>query len=327
MSSNLLREFLYCSRDWSSMKRGIDLFQSAANILLEVAQIDSGFFVYKKRLPSNEASRLSVYHPWGEFDGRETQLQLLADVVVDQLQDFPQLGQRWFPETQAPSFAKILFGNSGFGEYGLWPLVSKGQVTGALVVARTHPMLESLSNDMRTALLDVCATQISLVLDLILACRIVEQISQQDVLTGLLNRRGIESRVLKFVEKIQSAGKHVVFGLIDIDELKAVNDTHGHPVGDQALREVAEAIRSNVRSNDLVARFGGDEFCVVIEADKSDGVQVMERIRQSVQFQSGHSVSVGGAIWGLDGDSLEQCYEVADMRLYDCKRYTKSISP
>lgn len=268
-----------------------------------------------------------MYHPWGEFNGRETQLQLLADVIADQLKDFPQLGQRWFPETQAPSFAKILFGNSGFGEYVIWPLVSNEQIIGALVVARTHPVSERPSNDMSIALLDVCATQISLVLDLILACRIVEQISQQDVLTGLLNRRGIESRVSKFVEKIKSAGKHVVFGLIDINDLKFVNDTHSHPVGDKALREVAEAIRRNVRSNDLVARFGGDEFCVVIEADKSDAVKVMERIKQTVQLQSGHSVSVGGAIWGLDGDSLEQCYEVADMRLYDCKRYTKSISP
>lgn len=53
MNSSLLREFLYRSRDWSRVNRGIDLFRSAANILTEVAQIDSGFFVYKKRLPFN----------------------------------------------------------------------------------------------------------------------------------------------------------------------------------------------------------------------------------------------------------------------------------
>lgn len=268
-----------------------------------------------------------MYHPWGAFCGHENRLQLLADVIVAQLQDFPQVGQKWFSERQAPSFAQVLFENSDFQGFGIWPLVSRGQIIGALVVARTGPEAGRLSEDMSVALLDVCATQISLTLDLILACRIAEKNSQQDLLTGLLNRRGIEARLSRFVEQTQSAGKQVVFGLIDINELKAINDTHGHPVGDKALREVASVMRRNVRSNDLVARFGGDEFCVVMEADKSDVVHVMERIRQTVQSQSGYAVSVGGAIWGLDGDCLEKCYEVADVRLYECKRFTKGISP
>lgn len=327
LDSNLLREFLHRSRDWSSVSRGADLFQSAANILTEVVEIDSGFFIYKKRIPSAEATRFCAYQPWGVLMGHQKQLQLHVDDIVAELQASPSIGQRWFSDSEFPAFTNTLFGNLRLHGFGLWPLVSRGQLIGAFVAARTRFTSAIPSSDMTTSLLDVCVTQMSLALDLLLTCRIAEQKGQEDPLTGLLNRRGIEARLSKFVERIHGAGKHVVFGLIDINELKTINDTRGHPVGDQALCEVADVIRRNLRSNDLVARFGGDEFCVVTEADKSDVVQVMERIKRSVQLQSGYSVSVGGAIWGRDGGTLEQCYEIADVRLYECKRYMKGISP
>ena len=79
-----------------------------------------------------------------------------------------------------------------------------------------------------------------------------------------------------------------------------------------------------MRVGDLVARFGGDEFAVLMQYDQADAFAARERIQRAVEEQSdGLSVSVGGAVWGLEGDSLEQCYAIADEQLYECKRLAK----
>lgn len=109
-----------------------------------------------------------------------------------------------------------------------------------------------------------------------------------------------------------------------MDNLKQVNDKHGRPTGDNALRQVAEIISRTVRLSDVVARFGGDEFAILMQCDGADTSTAIERIRRAVEEQSdGLSVSVGCAVWGIEGGSLEQCYAIADERLYECKRLAK----
>ena len=328
VSVNVLRQFLHRSREWSRARRGLELFETAAADLQELADADTGFFVYSKRamLLGVTPQKPTVYVPWGAFANDIAELQaLMEEVVATKLDMLTPLMERWVLAEDMPQELQLSWGHYGLLEIGIWPLISREQTLGAIVVAKTQAAVDRLTLFTRMALLDACAAQISLALDLILTNRLAEEASQRDLLTGLLNRRGLEFRLPQFVDECREKERFLIFGLIDLNDLKLVNDTKGHPAGDEALREVAAIIRRNVRTTDLVARLGGDEFAVAVQSDEADAESVMLRIREAVEIEShGLSASVGGARWGLDGSSLETCYQIADERLYACKRLTKA---
>lgn len=303
----------------------MELFEMAAADLSEFADADSGFFVYRKRVLTEGITSQNprVYASWGVFAHDEQRLQDDVDRAINQLDLLNPLMEQWMLTEDMPSELQTAWKGYGLLEVGIWPLVSREQMIGAIIVARTKPVSRRLTIETATALMDSCAAQISLALDLILTGRIAEEASQRDLLTGLLNRRGLEARLLQLVQECESSGNHLVLGLIDMDNLKQVNDTHGHPTGDNALRVLADTISRNVRSGDVVARFGGDEFAVLMQTDGLDAESAMERIQQAVR-EGGLSVSVGGAVWGVDGETFEQCYRVADERLYECKWLAKA---
>ena len=298
----------------------------AAIDLRRFADADSGFFVYRKRVLTNGVTPQTptVHASWGVFASDEKRLQTDVDQALGQMELLHPLMERWLLIEDMPPDLQEAWKGYGLLEVGVWPLVSREQMNGAIIVARTKPTSGRLTIETGTALMDSCAAQVSLALDLILTGRIAEEASQRDLLTGLLNRRGLEARLPQLLQDCEASGNQLVFGLLDMDDLKQVNDTEGHPSGDNALRQIAGIISRNVRVGDLVARFGGDEFAVLMQYDQADAFAAMERIQRAVEEQSdGLSVSVGGAVWGLEGDSLEQCYAIADEQLYECKRLAK----
>jgi diguanylate cyclase (GGDEF)-like protein len=155
--------------------------------------------------------------------------------------------------------------------------------------------------------------------------RLLETMAHQashDSLTGLLGHRAFHE-ALK--EKLRDCAATGVFSLatIDIDDFKLVNDLHGHPVGDQALQQVADALQDSVRDQDLVFRVGGEEFAVLLPGlTAEDALPVAERLRTAVArttFAPSLHVSIGLASWpdeGADGQSL---LERADAALYAAK--------
>jgi diguanylate cyclase (GGDEF)-like protein len=108
----------------------------------------------------------------------------------------------------------------------------------------------------------------------------LNDLSMLDPLTGLYNRRGLQNR-LDTLLSVSDSGHHVL--LLDIDHFKAYNDHYGHMMGDQALIQVSAAIRNAVRSRDIVARFGGEEFMVLLTNSTPEAALLAaERIRQQV---------------------------------------------
>ncbi len=151
--------------------------------------------------------------------------------------------------------------------------------------------------------------------------------SYQDGLTGVLNRRGLFRALTTVGHLAQRNGFRVGVLMLDLDRFKAVNDTHGHPAGDEALKMTAHIIAAQVRANDLVGRYGGEEFLVFLtQVETADLRQVAEKIRRSVEKESQiHipiTVSVGAASGLIKGDVEEEMaglIQAADVCLYRAK--------
>jgi two-component system cell cycle response regulator len=151
-----------------------------------------------------------------------------------------------------------------------------------------------------------------------------------DALTGLYNRRYMESHVGTLVEQATTRGKPLTVLILDIDYFKAINDGWGHDAGDDVLREFALRIRKSIRGIDLACRYGGEEFVVVMpETDMAVATVVAERLRRRIateafQIQQGArkidvTISVGIAALG-PGDNPAAVIKRADQALYRAKR-------
>lgn len=156
----------------------------------------------------------------------------------------------------------------------------------------------------------------------------LRQLVSNDQLTGLFNRRGIDEAGARAIANARRHGRNIAAVICDMDSFKAVNDGHGHIVGDAALRAFSRVLLSAVRQDDICARFGGDEFCVLLlDASEQDAAEVMERVRSGVEqlaidrMQPG-SISASFGITSLQaGDSsLDDLIARADRALYQSKQ-------
>lgn len=157
----------------------------------------------------------------------------------------------------------------------------------------------------------------------------IRQLATHDDLTGLLNRRAMLDRMQLEQRRSLRSGSPLLIAQLDIDHFKAVNDTHGHAAGDLVLQSFADTVRRNVRDTDVLARWGGEEFVLLLcDTPAADAVTLMERLRQAVQAmqvpvpQSGGPITVTVSI-GLarhtPADPLAGTLERADRALYAAK--------
>ena len=157
------------------------------------------------------------------------------------------------------------------------------------------------------------------------------ELAVTDGLTGLHNRRYMESHMKTLVEEAINRGKDLSMLIMDIDFFKSVNDTHGHDVGDEVLIEFSRRLGRGVRSFDLLCRFGGEEFVLVMpETDIYGGMQIGERLRQIVASQPFKvsaacgkldiTMSIGVGALRSSNDRSEDILKRADQALYRAKR-------
>lgn len=152
-----------------------------------------------------------------------------------------------------------------------------------------------------------------------------------DPLTQLPNRRHFEEVLRAELDRVRRWGGRCTVAMVDVDYFKHYNDAVGHLAGDTALRELSDVMRRELRLHDMVARFGGEEFALImINAGKSEAVPIIERLRRDVQdhpfrnrdIQPGGrmTVSAGVASFPDDGTTYEQLLQRADEALYRAKR-------
>jgi two-component system, sensor histidine kinase LadS len=150
----------------------------------------------------------------------------------------------------------------------------------------------------------------------------------EDRLTGLANRAALDTRLPQILARARRAGHRVGVLWIDIDDLKPINDRHGHAAGDALLRQVAERMREAVRGHDIVARVGGDEFVVVAEARENDEEfsALAARLNASIARPVEHasitlhvSASIGIALFPDHASTEAELLQRADRAMYDAK--------
>jgi two-component system, cell cycle response regulator len=156
------------------------------------------------------------------------------------------------------------------------------------------------------------------------------ELAVTDALTGLHNRRYMETHLATLAEQARATGRPLSLVLVDIDNFKSINDTHGHEAGDNVLRQFAARFRHNTRSIDLACRIGGEEFVIVMpDTGLELACQVGERLRECIAadpFQTGSGIrlrvtaSVGVATLEQSRGSLEALFKRADQALYVAKR-------
>jgi len=151
----------------------------------------------------------------------------------------------------------------------------------------------------------------------------LRQLAVSDPLTGLANYRQLTYAIDAEIKRYQRTERPFAVVLLDMDGLKKINDSHGHLVGSLALCRVAETLFGSCRAMDTAARFGGDEFAVVLpETDDAAAWHVARRISERVARDGEKpplSVSVGVAVYPRDGGSLDTLLSAADRSLYDSK--------
>jgi diguanylate cyclase (GGDEF)-like protein len=141
--------------------------------------------------------------------------------------------------------------------------------------------------------------------------------SEVDTVTRGFNRRGLDRRLDLAMNLAPSHSHPLVLAMVDVDHFKKINDEQGHQAGDRALERLTSAWSENLRDGDVLARFGGDEFAIVLPDSGDNALAVLERVRSA----SGQALtcSIGAAAW-QPGDSASMLISRADSALYTAKR-------
>ncbi len=157
---------------------------------------------------------------------------------------------------------------------------------------------------------------------------ILREQSLKDQLTGLYNRRFLEDVIDKLTAQVRRRGTILGVLMVDIDYFKQVNDAYGHDVGDRVLVETAKVIIRTIRESDIVVRYGGEEFLVLlVDAQPGKSEEVGEKIRSAVEKHTielpgvvlKKTVSIGVSEYPIDSDKIWQCIKYADVALYKAK--------
>jgi diguanylate cyclase (GGDEF)-like protein len=153
----------------------------------------------------------------------------------------------------------------------------------------------------------------------------IESIAITDDLTGIFNRRHILSRFAEEFEKVKRLKTNLSCILADIDQFKSVNDTHGHLAGDEVLKEISRRIRNTIRAYDILGRYGGEEFLILLpNSDLEDAKNLAERIRVHVKdspiISSKITISLGVTAMQAQDQTIDDIIKRADERLYRAKK-------
>ncbi|MCW8860133.1 MAG: sensor domain-containing diguanylate cyclase [Deltaproteobacteria bacterium] len=257
----------------------------------------------------------------------------LEDSIVGQVVKY----RRTLPETgDSSGAAQVINGFSFYDRFRsvqVVPLFQEdGPVTKVMIVAAEKK--DQLPRNCRD-MIEMVAAQVAIKLDLARAHDQINNMAITDTLTGIANRRAFQRGFSAMYERALRRGSAFSLIIGDIDLFKSINDTFGHPFGDQVIQQVARQLTDVVRVGDLAARIGGEEFAILLEdTDGRGALEVAERLRQKVeglrltlqQKRVPVTISLGVAAFPRDTEDQEKLFSCADQALYQAKESGRNRS-
>ncbi len=227
--------------------------------------------------------------------------------------DFPQICPNFMAETENHICMPVNIG----GKIGLVINIMANSKEDFARIKELAPMIENYLNEASSVIESKKLTEK------------LRETSLRDALTGLYNRRFLEEYLATHIPQIQRNKKSIAILMIDMDHFKMVNDTYGHDVGDTILKRLSATLQENVRESDIVFRYGGEEFVIVLNdiSGIDDAIMIAEKIREktkAMRLKAGSeilqkTISIGVAIFPDDADQIWKCIKFADTALYQAK--------
>lgn len=268
------KKFYEVEKKILSILRFKDLFDA---LLTEIKSQFNIPYVWLSIIESSEAHRLIE-----SINDMDDELKASIN-IIDRSAFFALIGRQTEPilaNSELKPFFKLLPAQRHYlvKSMAIAPIIMDGDIVGSL--NQGDASQSRFEPGMDTSLLEQLATKVSLCLSNVAAHEKLKFLAYHDPLTGLLNRRVMETALARETAR---AGRYnlplsVVF--LDLDYFKKVNDTHGHETGDALLRHLADQLRRQCRNTDIVARFAGDEFVIILpETDAGHATALMNRIK------------------------------------------------
>jgi diguanylate cyclase (GGDEF)-like protein len=210
------------------------------------------------------------------------------------------------------------------------PLISKNSLFGIIIAINDASQRRFSEDDIH--LMTIMANQAAIAFENYLLYKKLEVESITDGLTGVYNFRFLIRTVRLEMKRALRFGTAFSFMMLDVDNLKDYNDAHGHLSGSRALRDIAEILSRNCREIDLVAKYGGDEFALVLpQTGRAGAISLGKRILHAVkkyEFDGATpgllTCSIGVAVFPEDARDIEELIERADTALYEAKSMGKN---
>ncbi|WP_127584390.1 sensor domain-containing diguanylate cyclase [Paenibacillus koleovorans] len=282
----------------------MQLFQAEFVCILELDKQKNELVVRASRPESFMRERVSLDYGFAGLVISKKEPVMLADYRSDCPVD-----SVWMNETEARSLLAS-------------PMMDHGEAIGAILVAHRQPNHFSYNN---YKLLQVLSTHFGLTISNANLHAEMRRMVATDHLTGLFARHYLDEHIAMF-QKRDACGSLV---LLDIDNFKKINDSHGHQIGDHVLIQVSKVIKSCIRDGDIAARWGGEELAIYFpKVSREQAVHVAERICNKVRLETTPQVTVSCGVsdwaWSDAKLSVETLFYRADMALYKAKRSGKN---
>jgi diguanylate cyclase (GGDEF)-like protein len=231
-------------------------------------------------------------------------------------------------DSPSPRFEEGEKTDHGLRSFLAVPLVAKNECLGVIVLESRE---ESAYEEHDRGVVSILAKQAAMALRSAMFYEEKEALAVRDGLTGLANHRHFQEVLANELARSKRGGQPLTLAMLDLDHFKSVNDTFGHPKGDEVLVALARIMEGEVRSIDTVARYGGEEFALVlVQTDPAGALEATERIRARVaetKFPVDRqvTVSIGLAGYPADAETKDLLIAKADRALYSAKRERNKV--